>query len=475
MKQIKHLAFSIILSAFCFSGYALQNDSYEISITIKGNENSFLTIGFHLGNKQYIKDTIPTDETGMGVYAGNEKLEQGLYIVLLPDKRYFDIIVDDDQHFSLSCSKDDIVGSMHIEGSDENLNFIEYQRKWIVLQSDARKLRTRLQANRESKDSLKILREETIKHEGIMVDFLKTTAETKPDSFLSLLVKALIPISVPDIVIPESSSNPDSLRWVREFNYNKYHFFDNVDLSDSRLIRTPILYGKLESYFSRMVIQHPDSIMKRIPEIVEQTRSDSAMFRYMVVYLFNHFRNSTIMGHDGVVVKIIDDYYLSGEADWITEETFHSLKDDADRLRPSLIGKKGVNFIMETYSGMHKSLYDINSEYTIIYFWEPNCGHCKTSTPMLKELFNKVQGTGIEIFAVCTQGNKEEWKDYIVKHELSWINGWDPDRLTHYDFFYNVTATPLIYILDRDKNIIAKKIGVESIEGIIADHRRRNN
>ena len=131
-----------------------------------------------------------------------------------------------------------------------------------------------------------------------------------------------------------------------------FHFFDNTDLGDSRMIRTPILYGRLETYFSKVLIQHPDTLMRHIPRIVKLTESDSAMFRYMVVYLFNHFRESQIMGHDAVAVKIIDDYYLSGKAYWISDETHDSLEEDANRLRPNLIGRKAVNLVMDTYSGI---------------------------------------------------------------------------------------------------------------------------
>ena len=130
---------------------------------------------------------------------------------------------------------------------------------------------------------------------------------------------------------------------------------------------------------------------------------------------------------------------------------------------------------METYSGQPRSIYDIKKAFTIVYFWEPNCGHCKTSTPKLKELYDKYKTKDIEIFAVCTQNNREEWEKYIADNELDWINGWDPGRSTHFDFFYNVNSTPLIYILDKDKIIIAKKIGVENIEGFLNDYRRQNH
>lgn len=451
------------------------DNKFNISITIKGAEDSYLTIGYHLGDKQYIKDTIVTDSRGHGVYSGDEVLEQGLYIVLLPDNRYFDIIIDTDQHFEISCSREDIVGTMVVKGSIENQDFLDYQRKWMDLQNQSRKLREKLQADTQAGINTDKQRKLVTEHEARMLDFLKSTASRKPGSFLSLLVKALIPIEIPEFDTQENGENADSLRWIAGYSYNRDHFFDNIDLSDSRLVRTPILHSRLDTYFSRVLIQHPDSISRMIPEIVNKTEGDSVMFRYLVVFLFNHFRESPIMGHDGIAVKIIDDYYLSGKANWISEETYQSLSEDANRLRTNLIGKKAVDLVMETYSGQPRSIYDIKKDFTIVYFWEPNCGHCKTSTPKLKEIYNKYKTKDIEVFAVCTQDNREEWEAYIADNEIDWINGWDPSRSTHFDFFYNVSATPLIYILDKDKIIIAKKIGVENIESFLNDYRKHNH
>ena len=471
--KITKILFSII-AIFLLPAMMVKAQGFKLEITIEGNEDSILTIGYHLGDKQYIKDTITTDSEGYGIYEGEEMLDQGLYIILLPDNRYFDIIIDDDQFFSISCSKDDIVGTMKIDGSEENTGFIQYQRKWIRMQEHSRNLKTRLEQNKSSQDSTAILQEMITDYEKTMVEFLKETADSKPGSFLSLLVRALIPMEQAEFNIAPDSHNPDSLRWIMRYNYNVKHFFDNVDLSDSRLIRTPVLYGRLKTYFSRILIQHPDTLIRHIPEIVSLTEADSTMFRYMVVFLFNQFRESQIMGHDGVVVKIIDDYYLSGKAYWISDETYKSLEEDAERISPNLIGKKAVNLVMNTYEGIPRSLYDVKNEYTILYFWEPNCGHCKTTTPKLKELYDNRSATDFEVFSVCTQGSKEEWEQYIAEHELNWINGWDPTRSTHYDFFYNVNATPLIYILDRDKNIIAKKISVEMIEDFISNYKKTN-
>ena len=89
----------------------------------------------------------------------------------------------------------------------------------------------------------------------------------------------------------------------------------------------------------------------------------------------------------------------------------------------------------------------------------------------MKEFYDKHKDSGIEIFAVCTKDDKEKWEKYIVDNGLTWINGWDPQRMSRFDYFYNVESTPMIYILDRNKKIIAKRLGVENIGSFIEAYR----
>jgi thiol-disulfide isomerase/thioredoxin len=178
------------------------------------------------------------------------------------------------------------------------------------------------------------------------------------------------------------------------------------------------------------------------------------------------------MGHDAVMVKIADDIYLSGKADWVTKEFKDDLRKQVELLRHNLIGMKAENLIMDSYKGIFVALHDIEKEFIILYFWEPDCGHCKEATPKLKTYYDKSKNDGIEVFAVCTTKDKPAWTRYIEENGLKWINGWDPERASHFDFYYNVQSTPMIYILDRNKKIIAKKLAIEDVPSFIENYRK---
>ena len=469
---MRKLIFSILLSLVpVFLSGQLKN-GYEINVTIMDLQDSTVFLAYHLGDKQYIKDTAKLDRSGNGIFRGQQTLPQGIYMIVLPGRKYFEILISDNQRFSLSCTFSDYFNTLKFTGSKENSAFVEYQKNWVTMQQTAIAISKRIQNNKQNNDSLKILGSVQKLQEENMKAYLKSVVKANEGNFLGTLVKGLLPIDIPKFTIPIGYKNPDSIRWVMNYNYNKDHFFDNIDLNDERLIRTPLLYSRLDSFFTNVLVQSPDTINKEIDKLINKCSSNYKMFQFVSVYLFNHFRESEIMGHDAVMVKIADDIYLSGKADWVTREFKDDLRKQIDLIRPNLIGKKAENMVMDSYKGIFVSLYDVEKDFTVLYFWEPNCGHCQEATPKLKAYYDKPKDYSLEVFAVCTTADKEKWTKYIEDNKLTWINGWDPKRISHFDFYYNVQSTPTIYVLDKNKKIIAKKLAVEEIGPFIDNYRK---
>ena len=445
---------------------------YEIGVTVTGLRDSTIYLAYHFGDKQYVTDTVKLDMNGYGAFKGNESVPHGIYMVVLPGRKYFEILMTEDQFFSVSCSYDDFINTLKFTRSAINTSFIDYQRQWVEMQRVASAIAKRLQSNKSNSDSLRILSLKQREYESGMKAYLKGVVEKNNPNLLSVLVRSMLPLEIPEFTIPAGTQNPDSIRWLLRYNYNKDHFFDNIDLTDERILRTPILQARLDAFFRNVVIQAHDSINKEIDRLIAKCSSNPKVFQFISVYLFNHFRESEIMGHDAVLVKLADDIYLSGKADWVTGEFRDELRKQVELLRYNLIGMKAQNLVMDSYKGIFVALHDIEKEFTILYFWEPDCGHCKETTPKLKAYYDKAKNDGVEIFSVCTAGKRQEWIKYIEDNGLTWINGWDPDRKTHFDYYYNVRATPMIYILDRNKKIIAKKLSVDDVPSFIENYRK---
>ena len=246
---MRKIIFTVLLTVISIYAYSQQKPGYEIDLTIHGLQDSSIYLAYHLGDKQYIKDTIEVDNAGHGVFKGNETLPQGIYMVVLPGRKYFEILISTDQYFALDCSYSDYFNTLKFTGSDENAAFVEYQKKWIIMQQQASGIARRAQDNKQNSDSLKILTALQNTQEEAMKSYLKSVISSNNGNLLATLVKALLPMEIPEFSVPAGTQNPDSVRWVHNYNYNKDHFFDNIDLTDERLLRTPLLYARLNAIF----------------------------------------------------------------------------------------------------------------------------------------------------------------------------------------------------------------------------------
>lgn len=444
-----------------------EKEGYRIEANLENLSNTELYLGFHHGNRQYIKDTTKLDDNGHGIFSGDEKLKQGIYLIITPEKKYFELLVGEDQQFSFSASPENFIETLDFEGSEVNEKFNDYQKFMSRQNQKSQELRNRLQANEENEDSTQILKEKIQELDQQVKKRWKDITDKNPNTILAAIVKSMQTPETPDFEIADTVENKDSARWVKRYQYHKDHYFDNLDLSDERLVRTPILYNKVHNYFENIVLQNPDTVIKEVDRVIDMTKDNEETFQFIARYLLNRYQESNIMGMDKVFVHIAEKYYLSGRADWVNQNMLQRLQDRVNKIKPNLIGKKAPELKLPTIDRKTANLHDIESEYTVIYFFEPDCSHCKKTSPKLWELYENYDRSQLEIFAVYTQTDEEEWKEYINENSFNWINVWDPQHTSGFRSKYDIYSTPTIYLIDKDNKIVAKRIDYKSLKQML--------
>lgn len=440
-----------------------KGEGYSIDIQIKGLSDTSVYIGYHFAEKKYVKDTLRLNANGKVSYRGDEHLPGGVYLLVFPSMNFIEFIVGDDQDFSITTDINDPLYSLKFGGSDTNSRFLEYQKFMREKQTIAGELRQSREEYKSIPDSVEAINGRLQEINDQIEAYWDRLIRENSDTFLGHLVKGLRNPEVPDFEVPEGTENIDSVRWVMGYHFNRDHFLDNIEFSDERLLRTPVVHSKLDQYVNRVLIQQPDSIIPPLHKLVDRSRANDKVFQYVVVFLLNNFLQSNIMGMDAVYVDIAEKYYLSGEATWADSSFMANLEDRVSKIKPNLISKTGKDLIMETSTGEWASLHEVNAKYTVLYFWEPNCGHCKQVTPLLYDIYKKYKEKGLEVFAVYTQDNGEEWHNYLRENGFDWINVYDPTQMTYFRYYYDIYSTPVLYLLDEQKVIIAKRISVESL------------
>lgn len=460
----------IVTIGFTLSACAQKSDAYRIELQLSDLKDTTLLLGYHFGDKKFVADTARVDSKGVAVFQGDTPLPGGMYIVILPQRSYFDILIGDNQVFSLSTSVENPQEDMVVKNSPENNAFVEYQNFMAKKQGQMAELRQKINENEDMVDEV---RKEIEELDRQVQAYWDEVISENPNTFLAKMIKSLKAIEFPNFDIPEDAPNADSLRWVHSYQYNQKHYFDNFDISDSRFIRTPFFQSRLDTYFERVLLPIPDTVIHYSENLIAKAEGNKEMIRFIVAHLFTKYQNSPIMGMDAVFVHLAEKYYLQDDMMELSESMKQRIRDRVDDVKPNLIGQIAPNITMDNTQNKPQELHALEAKLTVIYFWEPSCSHCKKATPIIRDLSDRYRDQGVAVFAVYTQGDQEEWAKYVKEKKLNWVNVWDPYRVTNYHKLYDVYSTPLIYVLDHEKRIVAKRIGAESLEAIIKEELKK--
>ena len=471
------LIFGILFLLFFVSNKsisAVANNGYKIKITVAGIKDTMCYLAYYYGDKQYIRDSSMANSKGEFTFTGKEELPGGIYLVVLPGKRFFEIIVDKDQAFSWEAEMDklDDFNFMKTSGSEDNSLFLDYTKFITIRGKNSERLKKNSASAKENGDSLLVnsIKDSMMVNDKQVLDYKKDFVKKHPDSFLTIVFKGMFDPDIPEIPVL-SNGRPDS---TFRFRFYKQHFWDNIDFSDDRIVRTPVYHNKLKNYIMTLTLQTPDSIIAAADMLIERSRGAKELFKYTVWFVTYNYETSNIMGMDEVFVHMAEKYYMTKEAFWVDEATLYRITDRAMTTKPLLLGRKAPNLVLKDLHGKYQSLHDVDAKYTIVVFWNPDCGHCKKEMPVLDSLYLQVHKKGVEVYAVCAESELDKWRDYIKEHNLNWINVSDSTFQSGFKKLYDIQSTPIIYILDSKKQIIAKKISAEQA-GEILENRFKND
>jgi hypothetical protein len=80
----------------------------------------------------------------------------------------------------------------------------------------------------------------------------------------------------------------------------------------------------------------------------------------------------------------------------------------------------------------------------------------------------------VKVYSVYMQHEGEKYLKYIAEHQLPWINVYDGAHYNNAIEKYDVYSTPVIYILDKNKAIKAKRIDANQVKNIINLFEKEN-
>lgn len=452
-----------VLTLFAFKAPTPETKGYKITAKITGIKDTTVLLAYYYGGKQYIKDTFDVDSKGVAVMTGDEALPGGIYLVVLPDKRWVEFLVTG-QEFSLETQTSDLIGNMKFKGSEDNRQFYEYLQFVEGKKAAADALNKEKEALSKEKKDTKEVDEKLKQVDKDVITFRDEFIAKYPNNFAAKVFKA-----AKDPVVPEAPKKEDGSPVDSNFTFHYYqqHYFDEVDFQDARMLYTPILQQKVNFYIDKLTYQEPDSLIKSVKYIMDKVEGNEEMFKYWVIYFTNKYAKDKRMCFEKVYVYMGEQYYLTNRATWVDSTQLAKITDRILKMKYNQCGMKAANLRLMDHSGRQMQLYEVQAPYTVLYFWDYDCGHCKKTTPVLKEFYEKYKANGVEVLGICTREDTAKWNDYIHEHELKWKNAIDLEGKSYFRVYYDIYSTPVIYLLDKDKVIKAKRLDVPGLEDFI--------
>ena len=450
----------------------------NINITLTPLKNCKVYLGSYFGKGKALVDSAVLNEKSQGVFKGPNRLTGGIYFVVSPQLTIqFDLLMDAQQQFSIVADtslKDKAV----ITGSADNDLYKSYATYTGTKGMRIAQLENEYKSAKTKEDSTKA-REEIIKTDKDLQDYRDNIMNKQPNSLLAILLGAMKRPTAP--AIPIVKGKADSLY---PFRFVKDHYWDEVAFNDDRLLRTPFFEPKIDDYFKNMVSPEPDSVINEVKYILLSARTGKEIYPYLLTKFTNKYMTPEFMGQDKVFVYLFENFYAKGDTMLLNSASRKTITERAYSLMANQIGQPAPLLDLTDTLGKTTSLYDVKAPFTVVAFWDPNCGHCKEEIPRLDSLYKaKWKSYGVVVYSVnIYEAEIPAWKKFIHEKNLSgWIHAYETKEAKaatekagkpNFRQLFDIYKTPTVYLLDKDKHIIAKQLSLEQFDDLIETKRK---
>jgi len=463
------------------SGAAFAQAGHKIDFKIKGLKDTTVYFGYYQGEQTYIRDTAKVSHTGAFTFDGTKTLSQGMYMVILKNVPILQFVIGADQRFSIETDTSDYALKAVVTGDEDNKLFFENSAFLAGKFKQAEPYTKVLRDSTVKDENAKKAAREEFQKIGKEVQDYQTDLITKhPTTFTARLLKSTREIEVP----PAPKKADGTIDSTYQFRYYKAHYWDNFDISDDAMLHLPkpLFQEKIKDYLDRLFLQVPDTLTKEIFRLAAKAKKNQDTYKYFVWTCLGHYQQNKIMGLDEVFVNIYDKFIASGEMDyWLDPKSKKSYKEYVEKMRISLVGSPAPDLIMQDKDFKPKKMYDIKNKYTILFFFNPDCGHCREETPKLVDFYNKNKAKyDFEVYAVSTDTSMAKMRNYIKEFKMTWptVNG-PRTYVGHWSKLYYAETTPTMYVIDTKHKIIGKQLSPELLgeffEKYDAAHRPKPN
>ncbi|MBL8003166.1 MAG: DUF5106 domain-containing protein [Flavobacteriales bacterium] len=493
MSNLRNL---VLVGLAALSGtLSAQDPKRRLEFTVSGVAKDTVYLANYYGNKLYYNDTAVADAKGRCVFQRAKGYKAGVYAVVVPGPRYFEILVNEPE-VVMETDTADLLSHLKVKKSVENQVFLDYVRFLGEKKKEGESLQQRMEATKDpiAKGTFK---QQLTDLDKAVKQYMNDAVAKNTGAYAATLIRMSIEPEHVEIKRPDGTVDSSAT-----YYHYRQHYWDNTDLTDERILRAPVFQNKFDEYIGKVVPQVPDTINKLADDLVARMSSTPELWKFAVHNITYKYETSEIMGMDAVFVHMAQTYYCpkggeASKATWMSKEKLDKLCERARKQAPLVIGAKSREIILtDTTEQRWISMHRMPSEYVLVVFWDPHCGHCKKALPdMYKQYQEKLKPIGVEVYAVAKATDSTlfaDWKAFIRENDLQWTNvglTWHvyqearknsskyiPQHTTieslNYSETWDVYTTPRFFLIDADRKIVGKQIDPDQVVKLVTQLRK---
>lgn len=358
------VTFTASICAFMVFVHSPANSQgYRIGLSLKPYGNQWVYLASYYGGIKVLMDSAFLDANSQGVLKGSKPLPQGVYVVASPSKVILlELLLGKDQEFDLSANTLKPNYSISFYSSDENDAFSAYTQFikpiGIAIEELKKKMETAPAA------SVQNYQDEIDIYSARINSYRRTITKQMPNSMLATIFMA-----IKSLEYPKDLQNPITMDdRIEKQRWGKLHYWDNVDFTDGRLVRTPIFESKLKDYLNNFVTQDADSLIYEFHWMIALGSNDPEMFKYLVGYFIDNYMYPKTRGLERVFLNVYQ-RFISGPnptANWLNEYQVRVITDRASAImrQNDLSQPNATSDRLNNRGSQNRFSYEINASYT---------------------------------------------------------------------------------------------------------------
>jgi len=250
------------------------------------------------------------------------------------------------------------------------------------------------------------------------------------------------------------------------FTYIAQRHFENFVWADDRLLKTPIPNNKYK-YFAQVILQlDPEVVTPIVIEQLDKSKISIPQYYAFFDYLELFFGSLTSPYRDEYLyIEMLKNALTFPQ---LEEARRTRYEYELGMINKNLKGSILPNFPLLMKTGDTTSLYDIQAEYLILYFQNPDCPSCielRNKMESMDHLKRALKSQKVKIVTIFFEEDERIWRNYLNSSaNPSYLHAWNYNLQIVKENMFDTRTIPMLILVDKDKRVIKKDMMSNEIE-----------